>query len=109
MKDETNKEKMIIEIPDIDQIKNKTVMDLLIFLCDRGNDIYTMDEDDFWALIAAYIHAHYGVNVSFDHEEELSAPLSASVRAFGDYCDSLINGEIDIIDIFKEEGDPDDE
>ena len=111
MKDETKKEKLIIEISDIDCVHNKTVRDLLIFLSDRGNEIYTLDEDDFWALIACFIHAHYGVNASHKHQDEMSAPLAASIRAFGDYCDALIHGEIDIKEIieFKEEGDPDDE
>ena len=105
MKDET---KLILEINDIDNVHNETVKDLLIYLQDNGNEIYHLDDDDFWALIACFVHAHYGINAAYDHEEELSVPLATAVRGFGEFCGDLAHGKIKLPS-FQEEGDSDDE
>lgn len=105
MKDET---KLILEINDIDNVHNETVKDLLIYLQDNGNEIYHLDDDDFWALIACFVHAHYGINASYGHEEELSVPLATAVRGFGEFCCDLAHGKIKLPS-FEEEGDSDDE
>lgn len=108
MSDETKKTKLILEICDIDNVHNETVKDLLIYLQDNGNEIFHLDEDDFWALIACFVHAHYGINAAYGHEEELSIPLSTAVRGFGEFCADLVTGKIKIPK-FEEEGDSDDE
>lgn len=108
MSEETKKTKLILEITDIDQVKIGVIKDLLTFLSIRGDEIYKLEEDDFWALIVCFIHAHYGINAAYGHEEELSIPLAAAVLGFAEFCGDLTTGKIKLPD-FEEEGDPDDE
>ena len=55
------KEKLIVKIKDIEDVKNEIVRDLLLYLEDNADAIYHMDMPEFASVIATYVLSFYAI------------------------------------------------
>lgn len=56
------KEKLIVKIKDIEDVKNEIVRDLLLYLEDNADAIYHMDMSEFASVIATYVVIFYAIS-----------------------------------------------
>lgn len=56
------KEKLIVTITDIKDVKNEIVRDLLLYLEDNADAIYHMEASEFAAVLATYVVGFYGID-----------------------------------------------
>lgn len=54
--------KKILDVCDIEEVKNETVKDLLMYLMDNAEAIYRMEPDEFIALQVSYLVGFFGIN-----------------------------------------------
>lgn len=79
------KEKLIVTITDIKDVKNEIVRDLLLYLEDNADAIYHMEASEFAAVLATYVVGFYGI----DDTEFVTEAVDKVYKVFRDLNEYL--------------------